>query len=69
MTAPNDDLVSAVLEQDVDRVRHALGAAGAPVDIRDNEHHSTPLEWARFGEETKQNPAGDYAATIAALSS
>jgi hypothetical protein len=42
---------------------------GAPRDVQDRNHHSTPLGWAEYGSEHGwYRDAGDYPAVIAALS-
>lgn len=50
-----------------DEVVALLMRAGADLGIRDNEHHATPLEWARFGADHIREPDGNYSATIDAL--
>jgi len=45
----------------------ALLAAGASIEIRDNEHHATPLGWATFGSDFVATPGGDYEDTVQAL--
>jgi ankyrin repeat protein len=47
----------------------ALLAAGADTTIRDAQHDSDTLGWARYGLQTGIEPDGDYEASIRALTS
>jgi len=49
------------------QLARALLAAGAPIDIQDREHSSTPMGWATFGADEVADRGGDYEGTVRAL--
>ena len=56
----------AAIEGRASLVRTLL-AAGARIDLRDNEHSSTPLGWATFGADHVAKAGGDYEGVVLAL--
>ena len=47
------------------RIAEVLVARGAPLDVKDKDHDSTPLGWARWGAEHGPfKTTGDFAGVI-----
>jgi ankyrin repeat protein len=45
-------------------VEAILGRGGVPLEVRDPEHHSTPLGWAAFGSVHRRAAGADYIAVV-----